>query len=119
MGWTGWTITGAAIAMGVLVAVGLTIALVRGIRLKRRVGTTAGRITPLAAGIGRGTGDIRTGLSRAEEGAGELAREIERLRVPVAELQVIGRHALVAVAGIKGPLGWVAGIRALVRHRGR
>jgi uncharacterized membrane protein YecN with MAPEG domain len=94
MAWTGWTISGAAIALGVLVLAGLAIAVVRGLMLKRRI-------------------------ARAEGGAAELSREIERLRVPVAELQVISRYAWLAIVEIKGPLGWIAGIRALIRSRGR
>jgi hypothetical protein len=119
MGWTGWTISGAAIALGVLVVAGLGYAIVRGIGLKRRIGASGRAITPLADGISRGLSDIEAGVARAEGGATELAREVERLRVPVAELQVIGRHAMLAFGEIRGPLGWVAGIRALIRHRGR
>ncbi len=119
MAWTGWTISGAAIALGVLVLAGLAIAVVRGLMLKRRIGASSGRITPLADGISRGLTDIERGLARAEGGAAELSREIERLRVPVAELQVISRYAWLAIVEIKGPLGWIAGIRALIRSRGR
>ncbi len=119
MGWTGWTITGAGIALGVLLAAGLAIALIRGLRLKRRIAASQSMVSPLADGIHRGATDIGRGVARAEAGAAELSREIERLRVPVAELQVIGRHAWVAIMRIKGPLGWVAGIRALIKYRGR
>ncbi len=119
MAWTGWTISGAAIALGVLFVAGLAIAAVRGLRLKRRIGASSRRITPLADGISRGLTDIERGLARAEGGAAELSREIERLRVPVAELQVISRYAWLAIVEIKGPLGWIAGIRALIRYRGR
>lgn len=119
MGWIGWTISGAAIALGVLVAAGLAYAIVRGILLKRRISASGRAITPLADGISRGLGDIEAGVARAEGGAVDLAREVERLRVPVAELQVISRHAALAFGEIRGPLGWLAGIRALIRHRGR
>lgn len=119
MGWTAWTISGAAIALGVLVIAGLAYAIVRGIRLKRRIGASGRAIGPLADGISRSLSQIEAGVARAEGGAAELSREIERLRVPVAELQVIGRHAALAFGEIRGPLGWLAGIRALIRHRGR
>lgn len=119
MGWVGWTVSGAAIALGVLVVAGLAIAIVRAIRLKRRISTSRGLITALADGISRGLADIEKGVARAEGGAAELSREIERLRVPVAELQVIGRHAWTAFNEIRGPLGWLAGIRALIAGRRR
>ena len=63
--------------------------------------------------------DIDAGVARAQAGADELSREIEELRVSVAELQVIGHHASVAFADLRGPLGWLAGIRALAKFRGR
>ncbi len=117
--WIGWTVSGAAIALAVLVIAGLAVAIVRAVRLKRRIGASGRAIGQLADGISRGLSDIEAGIARAEGGAQELAREVERLRLPVAELQVIGRHAALAFGEIRGPLGWVAGIRALIRHRAR
>jgi HAMP domain-containing protein len=119
MSWTGWTISGAAIALAVLLAAGLAVAIVRGLWLKRRIAWSGRRISPIADGISAGLADIERGVARAQDGAAELGREIDRLRVPVAELQVISRHAWTAIMEIKGPLGWLAGIRALIRYRGR
>lgn len=119
MSWTGWTISGAAIALLVLLVAGLAVAVVRGLWLKRRLSWSSARISPIADGISAGLADIERGVARAQDGAAELGREIDRLRVPVAELQVISRHAWAAILEIKGPLGWLAGIRALIRYRGR
>lgn len=115
----GWVVGGAAILMGVLVVAGLAIALVRGLGLRRQVKRASGRITPLADGISEGLADIESGIARAEAGVGELSREVDALRVSVAELQVIGRHVSVVAADLRGPLGWVAGVRALVKFRHR
>ncbi|MGB0614052.1 MAG: hypothetical protein ACPGN4_07900, partial [Miltoncostaeaceae bacterium] len=70
-------------------------------------------------GIEGSAAQIEQGLARAEQGASDLAKEVERLRVAVAELQAISRHAALAIAQIRGPLRWVAGARALVRDRHR
>lgn len=119
MSWVGWTISGSAIAMGVLIAAGLAIAVVRGIRLKRRVSTASRAITPITDGISSGLADIERGVVRAEAGATQLSGEIENLRVSVAELQVITHHASMAFGHLHGPLGWLAGVRALIKYRGR
>lgn len=119
MGWVAWTVTAAAIALGALVVAGLAIAIVRAVLLRRRIRASRGLIGPLADDISRGLSDIEAGVARAEGGAAELSREIERLRVPVAELQVIGRHAWMAFGEVRGPLGWLAGIRALIAGRRR
>lgn len=115
----GWVIGGSAILMGVLVFAGLAIALVRGLRLRRQVKRASGRITPLADGISTGLKDIESGIVRARVGVGHLSREVDELRVSVAELQVIGRHVSLVAAGLHGPLGWLAGIRALAKFRRR
>ena len=119
MEWTGWTITGAAIALAVLAGAGIAYAVVRAVLLKRRVGASTRRISPVLAGIEGSAAEIEQGLARAEQGASDLAREVERLRVAVAELHAISRHAAFAIAQIRGPLRWVAGVRALVRYRRR
>ncbi|MBM3634490.1 MAG: hypothetical protein FJW99_04260 [Actinobacteria bacterium] len=119
MGWNSWTITGSAIALIILLALGLAYAIVRGLRLKRRVGAAIMRMSPILAGISASAGQIEDGIAKAEEGARELSAEIERLRLRVAELQVISGHALAAIKEIRGPLGWLAGVRALVKYRGR
>ena len=119
MGWDSWTILGSAIALVILVAFGLAYAVVRALRLKRRVGASSLRMSPILAGISASAGQIGDGLAKAERGAQELSVEVERLRVSVAELQVITSHLLLAVKEIRGPLGWVAGIRALIKYRGR
>lgn len=119
MGWDSWTILGSAIALVALVALGLAYAAVRALRLKRRVGASSARMSPILAGISASAARIEDGLATAEKGAQELAVEVERLRVAVAELQVISSHAFIAIKEIRGPLGWLAGIRALIRYRGR
>lgn len=119
MSWVGWTVAGCAMAMGVFILAGATIAVVRGVLLRRRVSSTSRVVSPLVDGISAGLSDIERGVARAEAGATELSKGIEDLRVSVAELQVIGRHAAVAFGHIRGPLGWVAGIRALIKYRGR
>ena len=115
----GWVVGGSAIAMGALILAGLAFAVVRGLILRRRVKSASRLITPLVEGISAGMRDIDAGVARAQAGADELSREIEELRVSVAELQVIGHHASVAFADLRGPLGWLAGIRALAKFRGR
>lgn len=115
----GWVVAGAAILMGVLILAGLAIALVRGLGLRRQVKRASGRITPLADGISVGLKDIESGIVRAQVGVGQLSREVDELRVSVAELQVIGRHVSLVAAGLRGPVGWLAGIRALVKFRHR
>ncbi len=105
----GWVVGGSAIAMGALILAGLAFAVVLASR----------QITPRVEGISAGMRDIDAGVARAQAGADELSREIEELRVSVAELQVIGHHASVAFADLRGPLGWLAGIRALAKFRGR
>jgi len=119
MSWVGWAVTGSAIAMVALITAGLAIAVVRGILLKRRVSATSRTVSPLVEGISVGLSDIERGVARAEAGAAVLSRDIEDLRVSVAELQVIGHHAAVAFGHIRGPLGWVAGVRSLIKYRGR
>lgn len=119
MGWDSWTILGSAIALVILVAAGLAYAIVRAVRLKRRVGASSQAITPVLAGISASAQRIEGGLSKAEAGAQALSEEVARLRVSVAELQVISAHAYVAVKQLRGPFGWLAGIRALVKYRGR
>lgn len=119
MGWDSWTILGSAIALVLLVALGLAYAIVRALRLKRRVGASSMQLSPILAGISASAGRIEDGLAKAESGAQELSVEVERLRVSVAELQVITSHALIAIKEIRGPLGWLAGVRALIKYRGR
>ncbi len=119
MGWDSWTVLGSGIALVVLVAVGLAYAIARAVLLKRRVGRSSRRISPILDGIRASADRIEHGLATAEKGARELSAEIERLRVSVAELQVIAGHASLAFREIRGPLGWVAGIRALIKYRGR
>jgi hypothetical protein len=119
MSWLGWTVTGSAIAMAVLIAAGIVIAVVRGILLKRRVSAASRAVSPLIEGISAGLSDIERGVARAEAGAATLSREIEDLRVSVSELQVIGHHAALAFGQMRGPLGWLAGVRALIKYRGR
>jgi hypothetical protein len=119
MSWVGWAVTGSAIAMVALITAGLVIAVVRGILLKRRVSATSRTVSPLVEGISAGLSDIERGVARAEAGAAALSRDIEDLRVSVAELQVIGHHAALAFGHIRGPLGWVAGVRSLIKYRGR
>jgi len=119
MGWDRWTILGSAIALVLLVALGLAYVIVRALWLKRRVSASSMRISPLLAGISASAGQIEHGRAKAEKGAQELSAEVERLRVAVAELQVISSHALVAIREICGPLGWLAGVHALVKYRGR
>ncbi len=115
----GWVVGGSAIAMGALILAGLAFAVVRGLILRRRVKSASRQITPVAESIRAGMRDIDAGVARAQAGADELSREIEELRVSVAELRVIGHHASVAFADLRGPLGWLAGIRALAKFRGR
>lgn len=115
----GWVMGGSAIVMGVLIAAGIAYAAIRAVLLRRTVKSTTKRIAPLQAGITAGMRDIDAGVVRAQAGAETLNKEIEELRVAVAELRVIVRHAHVAFAEISGPLGWLAGIRALIRFRGR
>jgi hypothetical protein len=119
VGWTGWTIAGSAIAMGVLVALGVAYAVLKGLRLKRRVSWASRTVDPILAGIGAGVDDIGRGVARAEAGAADLSHEVEDLRVSVLELRVIGHHLLLALQDLRGPLGWIAGVRALIRFRGR
>jgi hypothetical protein len=104
--------------LGLIVA-GIAYAAVRAMLLRRTVKSTAKRVDPLKAGISAGMRDIDTGVARAQAGAETLNKEIEELRVSVAELRVIGKYAQVAFAEISGPLGWLAGIRALIKFRGR
>lgn len=115
----GWVIGGSAIFMGVLIIVGIAYAVMRALLLRRTVKATTKRVGPLTDGISAGLRDIDAGVARAQAGAEELNRELEELRVSVAELRVIGRHAQVAFAQMSGPLGWFAGIRALIKFRGR
>ena len=115
----GWVIGGSAIFMGVLIAAGIAYAAVRALLLRRTVKNTSKRVAPLKAGIDAGMRDIDAGVARAQAGAETLNHEIEQLRVSVAELRVILRHAQTAFAEISGPLGWLAGIRALIKFRGR
>jgi len=115
----GWVVAGSAIAMGAIIVAGLAFAVVRGLILRRRVKLASRQITPLVEGISAGMRDIDAGVARAQAGADELSREIEELRVSVAELQVIGHYASAAFADLRGPLGWLAGIRALAKFRGR
>ena len=118
MGWVGWIVIGALITMGVLTVAGAAIAVVRGVRLRRRIAQTSVIVTPLTSGIAAVVDDIGTGVARAQTAAANLSSKIEELRVPLAELRVIGRYASVAFTGIRGPLGWIAGIRALIKYRG-
>lgn len=115
----GWVIGGSAIFMGVLIAAGIAYAVMRALLLRRTVKSTSKQIGPLKEGISAGLRDIDAGVARAQAGAEELNRELEELRVSVAELRVIGRHAHVALTELSGPFGWLAGIRALIKFRGR
>jgi len=115
----GWVIGGSAIFMGVLIVLGIGYAVIRALLLRRTVKSTGKRVAPLTAGISAGMRDIDAGVARAQAGAETLNHEIEELRVSVAELRVIAGHAQVAFAEIRGPLGWLAGIRALIKFRGR
>lgn len=105
--------------MGVLIVVGIAYVVLRALLLRRTVKATSKRVRPLTQGISAGMRDIDAGVARAQAGAETLNQEIEELRVSVAELRVIGRHLQVAFAEISGPLGWLAGIRALIKFRGR
>lgn len=105
--------------MAALIVLGLAYVIVRGIQLKRRVGVTSRTVSPILAGIGAGVDEIERGVSRAEAGAAQLSHEVEDLRVSIEELRVIGRHLSLALQDLRGPLGWVAGVRALIRYRGR
>ncbi len=115
----GWVIGGSAIAMGVLTVAGLAYVSFRAILLRRRMKDASKRVAPLTAGISAGVTDIEAGVTRAQAGADTLSKEFAELQVSVAELRVIGRHAQVAFAASKGPLGWLAGIRALVKFSRR
>ena len=115
----GWVIGGSAIFMGVLIIAGIGYAVMRAVLLRRTVKSTSKRITPIANGISAGMRDIDRGVATAQQGAEELSRELEELRVSVAELRVIGRRLHVALAELSGPIGWVGGIRALIKFRRR
>ena len=115
----GWVIGGSAIFMGVLIGSGIAYAVIRALLLRRTVKSSGKRIAPLRDGISGGMRDIDAGVARAQAGAETLNHEIEALRVSVAELRVIARHAQMAFTQISGPLGWLAGIRALIKFRGR
>lgn len=115
----GWVVGGAAIFMGVLVVAGIAYAVMRALLLRRTVKNTSKRVTPVTAGISAGLNQIDVGVATAQAGAEQLSRELEELRVSVAELRVIGHHLRVAFAEISGPIGWVGGIRALIKFRAR
>ncbi len=115
----GWTVGGAAIFMGVLIVAGISYAVIRALLLRRTVKSTGKRVRPITDGISAGLRDIDRGVATAQAGAARLSRELEELRVSVEELRVIGRYLHVALAEVRGPLGWIGGIRAVIKFRGR
>ncbi|MEW6583234.1 MAG: hypothetical protein AB1416_10795 [Actinomycetota bacterium] len=96
-----------ALALGVLVIVGVAVAAIRGIVLYRVARRAQRRVGEYVAVLSAEAERAQTAMARVTQEQADLAREVESLRARLALAQILARHAGRAVAVLRAPMRYL------------
>ena len=97
----------AAIALGVLVIVGITVAVVRGIRLYRTAMWAQGIAAEHVAVISAEAARAQATMDRVNENQAILQANLESLAAQLALAKALASHASDAIAVLRAPLRYL------------